>query len=99
MSGGHVEKKKHISKILLKGMATIIKGINALTQDEMAIIIQDMMEAEELILLTHDSEGDMQIVMTGYYDATLAMSDLIDAQAYMMRTIIRPDEPPDRRGL
>lgn len=80
-------------------MATIIKGINALTQDEMAIIIQDMMEAEELILLTHDSEGDMQIVMTGYYDATLAMRDLIDAQAYMMRTIIRPDEPPDRRGL
>ena len=77
-------------------MVTIIKGINALTQDEMAIIIQDMMEAEELILLTHDSEGDMQIVMTGYYDATLAMSDLMDAQAYMMRTIIRPDEPPDR---
>ena len=76
-------------------MTTIIKGINALTQDEMAIIIQDMMEAEELILVTHDSEGDMQIVMTGYYDATLAMSDLIDAQAYMMRTIIRPDEPPD----
>ena len=76
-------------------MATIIKGINALTQDEMAIIIQDMMEAEELILLTRESEGGMQIVMTGYYDATLAMSDLIDAQAYMMRTIIRPDEPPD----
>ena len=75
-------------------MTTIIKGINALTQDEMAIIIQDMMEAEELILLTHDSEGGMQIVMTGYCDATLAMSDLIDAQAYMMRTIIRPDEPP-----
>ena len=79
-------------------MATIIKGINALTQDEMAIIIQDMMEAEELILLTHDSEGDMQIVMTGYYDATLAMSDLIDAQAYMMDTMVRPWEPPDRQA-
>ena len=77
-------------------MATIIKGINALNQEEMAIIIQDMLEAEETIMITHDSEGDMQIVMTGYYDATLAMRDLIDAQAYMMDTMVRPWEPPDR---
>ena len=76
-------------------MTTIIKGINALTQDEMAIIIQDMMEAEELILVTHDKEQEMQVTVAGYYDPTLVMSDLIDAQAYVMRTIIRPDEPPD----
>ncbi len=76
-------------------MTTIIKGINALTQDEMEIIIQAMMEAEELLLVTHGKEQDMQVTMMGYHDPLLAVSDLIDAQAYVMRTIIRPDEPPD----
>ena len=77
-------------------MTTIIKGINALTQDEMAIVIQDMMEAEELILLTHDSDGCMQVTMMGYHDPLLAVSDLIGAQSYMMDTVVRPWEPPDR---
>lgn len=76
-------------------MTTILKRINALTQDEMEIIIHDMMEAEELLLVTHGKEQDMQVTTIGYHDPALIMSDLIDAQAYMMRTIIRPDEPPD----
>ena len=77
-------------------MVTIIKGINALTQDEMAIIIQDMMEAEELLLVTHGKEQDMQVTTIGYHDPALIMRDLIDAQAYMMDTMVRPWEPPDR---
>lgn len=77
-------------------MTTILKGINALTQDEMEIIIHDMMEAEELLLVTHGKEKDMQVTMMGYHDPLLAVSDLIGAQSYMMDTMVRPWEPPDR---
>ena len=77
-------------------MATIIKGINALTQDEMAIIIQDMLEAEETIMITHDSDGCMQVTMMGYHDPLLAVSDLVGAQSYMTDAMVRPWEPPDR---
>ena len=76
-------------------MAAIIKGINTLDPVEMELVIQEIMDAKEIVIITHDKEQDMRVNLIGYEDNLLAIRDLIEAQRYTFNTIFHSDYPPD----
>ena len=87
--------KAYVSDVFIKEMTAIIKGINTLDPVEMELVIQEIMDAEEIVIITHDKEQDMRVNLIGYEDNLLAIRDLIEAQRYTFNTIFHSDYPPD----
>ena len=87
--------KAYVSDIFIKEMTAIIKGINTLDPVEMELVIQEIMDAEEIVIITHDKGQDMRVNLIGYEDNLLAIRDLIEAQRYTFNTIFHSDYPPD----
>ena len=87
--------KAYVSNIFIKEMTAIIKGINTLDPVEMELVIQEIMDAEEIVMITHGKDQDIRVNLIGYEDNLLAIRDLIEAQRYTFNTIFHSDYPPD----